>query len=437
GIVGYTGIFSWVTVTMTRYGGLPLPAAWWFALMLAVYLSLYTAAFCAALCRFGRGNPPLRFALAPFLWTALELLRTHLLTGLPWASLGYSQSAALPVIQVADLTGVYGVSFLIVLVNAALWGALRARIPGLARGGGRTALWELGVAAALVAAALLYGRARLETFRPPPGGGSLKVALIQGNISQDLKWSEENLQKSLDTYLRLTLESAREKPDLIVWPETAAPFFFFRDKDLQAIILDVAAAGGAPILVGAPSVEGRAGRYRLRNGAFLVTPEKRVDDRYDKMHLVPYGEYVPLQRWFPFIRKMVTGIGDFIPGKRRTVFRLAKAPFSVLICYEVIFPDEVRRFVREGARFLVNITNDAWFGRSAAPYQHMAMAALRAVENRVPLVRAANTGITGVVDATGRIREATDLFVQTRVIARVEPGATPDTGTRSPTCPRA
>ncbi|MDP7386536.1 MAG: apolipoprotein N-acyltransferase, partial [Nitrospinota bacterium] len=261
---------------------------------------------------------------------------------------------------------------------------------------------------------------------PSPEGArpdrSVRIALLQGNIPQAVKWDEAYRLKTLEVYEKLTYKHAQGKPDLIVWPETAAPFFFLRDKAHRERVLNLSAKVRAPLLVGAVSVTLRNREHRLRNSAFLVTPEKRVDGQYHKTHLVPYGEYVPLKRFFPFIRKMVSGIGDFLPGDRRTVFPLAKAPFSVLICYEVIFADEVRRFVRNGARLLVNITNDAWFGRSAGPYQHMSIAALRAVENRVPLVRAANTGITGVVDATGKIREATTLFVPTGVLANVAPG---------------
>ncbi|MEE8200923.1 MAG: apolipoprotein N-acyltransferase [Candidatus Acidoferrales bacterium] len=422
GMVGYTGILWWVTITMTRYGNLPLFVAWAVLLMLAAYMSLYTGAFCALLCRFGGNSRPLRFALAPFLWTALELLRTHFLTGFPWAALGYTQYATLPVIQIADVTGVYGVSFLVVLANAALWGVLREFLPGSPKERNRSAWWALACAVIVVGSALLYGRGRLQASGEGSAEASVKVALLQGNIAQELKWDEEYRRKSLEVYRKLTLKYAQEKPDLIVWPETAAPFFFLRDKALQKTVLDLAAEVRTPLLVGAPSVAIRGQKYRLRNSAFQVTPEKRMDGQYHKMHLVPYGEYVPLKRLFPFIRKVATGIGDFLPGSRRTVFPHAKAPFSVLICYEVIFPGEVRRFVRGGARMLVNITNDAWFGRSAAPYQHMAIAALRAVENRVPLIRAANTGISGVVDATGRIRKATDLFVRTGVVTSVVPG---------------
>ncbi len=437
GTVGYIGTLFWVTITMTRYGGLPFPVALLVLLMLAAYLSLFTGVFCALVCRFGRQSRHVLPALAPFLWVALELARTHLLTGFPWAALGYSQYAALPVIQVADITGIYGVSFLIVLVNSALWGVMRDFIPGYARrprgepvGEGRAfrgSAWALGATAVLLGAALLYGWARLDTFAAPSPEGarpdrSVRIALLQGNIPQAVKWDEAYRLKTLEVYEKLTYKHAQGKPDLIVWPETAAPFFFLRDKAHRERVLNLSAKVRAPLLVGAVSVALRNREYRLRNSAFLVTPEKRVDGQYHKTHLVPYGEYVPLKRFFPFIRKMVSGIGDFLPGDRRTVFPLAKAPFSVLICYEVIFADEVRRFVRNGARLLVNITNDAWFGRSAGPYQHMSIAALRAVENRVPLVRAANTGITGVVDATGKIREATTLFVRTGVLANVAPG---------------
>ena len=425
GMIGYAGILSWLTSTMTRFGGLPIPVALLVMLMLAAYVSLYLGAFCALLCRIGRKDTGLRWVAAPFLWVALELGRSYLLTGFPWASLGYSQYRWLSVLQISDITGFYGVSFLVVLVNATLWTILRRYLPGGSKSDTRLSRWALMGTAVLMAAVLLYGRARLETFSSFAEDNperAVRVALLQGNIPQDQKWNESFRRKTLDVYRELTYRTAQKKPDLIVWPETAAPFFFFRDRAYRQMLLDLSADVKAPLLVGVLSAVVRDREYRLQNSAFQVTPEKKVDGRYDKMHLVPYGEFVPLRRFFPFIRKMVSGIGDFEAGDRLTVFRHAKVPFSVLICYEVIFAEEVRRFVRNGARMLVNITNDAWFGRSAAPFQHMAIAAVRAVENRVPLIRAANTGITGVVDATGRIRDATALFVRTGVVTTVQPG---------------
>jgi apolipoprotein N-acyltransferase len=319
------------------------------------------------------------------------------------------------------------VGFLIILAKAALWYVVRGFWPGLPKQARKGTAWAMGIAVLLIGGAFLYGQNRLQAFHPQSPGGApanagMKVALVQGNIEQGLKWDKAYREQTLKVYWDLTQKYAKDKPDLIVWPETAAPFFFSREKAFQKYILDLAAEVGTPLLVGAPSVV-RVGReFRLRNSAFQVTPEKRVDGDYHKMHLVPYGEFVPLKRFFPFIQKMVTGIGDFLPGETRTVFPHPKAPFGVLICYEVIFPNEVRQVVRDGAKLLVNITNDAWFGRSAAAYQHLAMTALRAVENRVPLIRAANTGITAVVDPSGQIREATDLFVRTGVVTNVYPG---------------
>jgi apolipoprotein N-acyltransferase len=195
----------------------------------------------------------------------------------------------------------------------------------------------------------------------------------------------------------------------MVWPETAVPFFLRREPELGARVRALAAATGVPMLVGSPDL-GADGL--LYNSAFLIGTDGRLMGRYDKRHLVPFGEYVPLQRVFFFLDKLVTGIGDFGRGGSATVFVGDSGRFSVMICYEVIFPAEVRGFTRAGAQFLVNITNDAWFGRSGAPYQHLAMAAIRAVENGSYLIRAANTGVTAIIAPTGEILGQTPIFTE-------------------------
>lgn len=424
GMIGYAGILSWVTLTMTQFGGLPLLVACFLMLLLAAYVSLFLGGFCSLLCFIGQRDIRLKWIVAPFLWVSLELVRSHLFTGFPWASLGYSQYRWLSVLQISDITGFYGISFLLVLVNTTVWTVLHKYPLGGSKSSTRFSLCVLIITVGLVTTTLLYGRARLHTFASTGDtDGTIRVALLQGNIPQDLKWDEKYRKKTLNVYRDLTYKYAQNNPDLIVWPETAAPIFFYRDKTHHQMLLDLSTDVDTPLLLGVLSTTTRNREIRLLNSAFQVTPQKKVDGRYDKIHLVPYGEFVPLKKFFPFIRKIVSGIGDFESGNRRTIFRHAKAPFSVLICYEMIFANEVRRFVRDGARMLVNITNDAWFGNSAAPFQHMAIAAVRAVENRVPLIRAANTGITGVVDATGQIRNTTMLFVRTGVVTSVQPGA--------------
>ncbi|MDP6625310.1 MAG: apolipoprotein N-acyltransferase, partial [Nitrospinota bacterium] len=224
-----------------------------------------------------------------------------------------------------------------------------------------------------------------------------------------------------ETYQKMTLEAAEEKPNLIVWPETATPFYFSNDQFNQKKLLQLGKESNSHILFGSPRHTQQGRNVTLFNSAYLISPEKSILGQYDKIHLVPFGEYVPLRKILFFVDKMVAGIGNFGSGMDHTVFSMPDSKFSVLICFEVIFPDLVRRFVKAGAGFLVNITNDAWFGKSAASYQHISMVVFRAVENRRPVIRAANTGITGIIDSRGKIITQTDIFVRDKIIGNIFP----------------
>jgi apolipoprotein N-acyltransferase len=348
------------------------------------------------------------------LWTALEFLRTYLFSGFPWALLGYTQYRQATIRLLASAVGVYGISALLILVNGTVAGLL---IWSLYRRGGagprRGPLLSLGLASVAVLATVGYGRA---IWRDPTGGIPIRIGLLQGNIDQSLKWDRNYQTATLGIYERLVQRTATEKPALIVWPETAIPFFLRREPELSPRVFRLVAETGIPMLTGSPDV-GQDGL--LYNAAFLLGSDGRIRGRYDKRHLVPFGEYVPLQRIFFFLDKLVVGIGDFGRGRTATVFSLNGTRFSVMICYEVIFPEEVREFVRAGAEFLVNITNDAWFGRSGAPTQHLAMAAMRAAENGTYLVRAANSGITAVIAPTGEILAATGLFTEAALVETI------------------
>jgi apolipoprotein N-acyltransferase len=340
----------------------------------------------------------------------LEFLRTSLLTGFPWNLLGYSQHRNLPLIQVAAVTGVYGVSFMVMAVNAALARAV------LTWESWSRLLAPLATAGLLLAGAVGYGWLWSPSDAENP---AMRVALVQGNIDQGVKWDPAWQDQTLTIYGELTREAARQRPQLIVWPEAAVPFFL-REDPRQALVQEMARAAGAYLLVGAP--DWRAGQPR--NTVFLIGPEGRMLRLYDKRHLVPFGEYVPLRQLLFFVNPLAGGaIGTFAPGREATVFSTPSGRFGVVICYEVIFPNEVREFFLGGADFLVNITNDAWFGRSAAPAQHLAMAAFRAVENRAYLIRAANTGISAIVAPDGRIVQASGLFTPAVLSGAIIPRA--------------
>jgi apolipoprotein N-acyltransferase len=240
---------------------------------------------------------------------------------------------------------------------------------------------------------------------------TVRVALIQGNIAQEIKWDRKFQQQTTEKYARLSVAAKQETPALVVWPETATPFYFPFHATLSRIVIDAVKNTGADFLIGSPSFREKAGELAYYNSAYLVASDGSVKGRYDKVHLVPFGEYVPFKRYLPFLGKIVEQVGDFRAGRQGANLNWRGRGLGVLICYESIFPVLARAQVAAGADLLVNITNDAWYGRSSAPFQHFSMAVFRAVENRRPLVRAANTGISGFVDAAGRVTDASALFV--------------------------
>ena len=412
GIVHFATLLYWVTVSMTNYGNLSEATSFFVLVVLSLYLGLYVGAFGWLLSFFRARYFHESVVISPLIWVLLEFLRTHLFSGFPWGLLGYSQYQHLPLIQISDITGVYGVSFLIVLVNVSLYLIIkwaRFRITPF------PFLYTI-ITLSLLLLVIFYGHFRIEAINKINKETiGLQVGLIQGNIDQGQKWNPSYLNETLMVYQNLTVEASRGHSDLMVWPETAVPCYFSPNQEQAPFLQDLAKKIKTPILFGSLAYEGSnlPGENRFFNSAFLIAPKNKEISRYDKVHLVPFGEYVPLKPFLPFIEKMVVGVGDFSPGRKLTLFSIPKARFGVLICYEIIFPDLSRRYCKSGANFLVTITNDAWFGRSSAPYQHFSMAVFRAVENRTAVVRAANSGISGVIEPTGEIQRQTLLFSRT------------------------
>jgi apolipoprotein N-acyltransferase len=407
GYIFYTGLIYWIVVVTTTYGGLNYPVGIFVMLLLVTYLSLYCG-LAFSLARFIEEKTSCALpTILPFIWVALEYLRSFLFTGFPWESLGYAHYQSRLVIQCADITGVYGISFLIVYVNASVYLLLRGiavkKIP-----------WKESVLATLMLiVALSYGTWRLATIKKATAAaGKIQCGLIQGNIDQGIKWNRTYRNQVIARHQQLSREALYPNTRLLIWPESSTPFYFQSEIDYQQAIFDIISDKDVFLLLGSPSMEERNGKLHNFNSAFLLSPSQKIAGKYDKKHLVPYGEYIPLKRFFPFINKMVAGIGDFSSGSTITLLHLPEASFGVLICYEIIFPDLTRRFVKKGAQFLVNITNDAWFGKTSAPYQHLSMAVVRAIENRRWIARAANTGISAFIDATGAIKSATPLFTE-------------------------
>lgn len=345
---------------------------------------------------------------APPLWVTLEYIRSHLsFLSLPWALMGHSQYSHPTLIQISSITGVYGLTYLIVLVNAAIAEVMISlrRGPPEPLSPLLVARWfpaSLIIAGVLLAATSFYG---LSVLSRGIDGRRITIAAIQGNIPQDTKWNASYQQLILDRYAGLTHQAAQQRPALIVWPETAVPGDVRHRPELQRKVAEVAIEAKTHLLVGSSEYAKFSDRRfegRYYNSMFLFEPDGKIAGQYRKIALLPFGEYEPLNNVFHWPKAIVSSVGKFLPGNEYTVFRVGDTSFGAVICWEIIFPDLFREFVKRGARFIVNGTNDAWF-YEAFPYQLLAMSTFRAVENRVPVVRAANTGITAFIDPFGRI----------------------------------
>lgn len=418
GLVHYMTLLYWLVGTMDTYGQLSLVLSISILFCLATYLALYIALFAAAATRLARR--PIFFLIgAPALWVSLEYLRTHLLTGFPWGLVGYTLFERLSMIQIADLFGVYGVSFVIVLVNAAITLILQRKRTWPTR----PVSGPLGMGLAVSAVLVMvwgYGTWCIRHFTSvEKQDAGVRVAVVQGNIDQAQKWNPAYQNATIDKYVWLSRLGLAQHPDLIVWPETAAPFFLFSEPALTNRVLDAIEQSGTDFLIGSPSFSIVGKTYVYHNSAYLIGANRELLGKYDKVHLVPFGEYVPFKKYLPFLGKIVAQVGDFKAGKKGKTLPWRGKHIGMLICYELIFPDLARSMVRNGADFLANITNDAWFSTSSGPYQHFSMAIFRAVENRRSLVRAANTGISGFVFPTGRIHEETALFTDDVRVCRI------------------
>jgi len=415
GMAFFSTTLHWVTISMSLYGKLPWPASYALMLLLSSYLALFFGLFALGFSAWTR-----RFSLAgplsaPFLWVALEMLRGRLFSGFPWALLGYSQYRFLQIIQISDAMGVYGVSFLLVLSNVAIWSIVTRRPAAVAL----AAVFLVGLGGTWG-----YGQMRLSQTMIDPER-TISVGIVQGNISMDQKWDEKFRGETLKIYGRLSHQIAGSLPTpaLLVWPESAVPFVYELDPPDREEVVRVSRTERDYLLFGSPAVTFlKQGAPLLHNSAYLLSPQGSILARYDKIHLVPFGEYVPLSGLIWFVNKMVEGIGDFQSGRDYTLMSVDGTSFGTVVCFEVIFPELVREFVDRGATFMATLTNDAWFGDSGAPYQHFSMAAFRSVENRVSFIRSANTGISGFIDPHGRILAASPLFKEAVLSGSVHPG---------------
>jgi len=410
GIPYFFGTQYWIYHSVSHYGNVHFVISIAIVFLLSVYLSLYTGFFGLLFSITIRATRfPALFA-SPVFWVGLEFLRSYAFTGFPWSSIGYTQYKFLHMIQIADITGVYGVSFLVLVVNGAvadLYFMMR-RTKDMPLFPLSCSVIGLSFLIPVIIATLVYGQWRLSQER---SGETLRVSVVQGNIEQDKKWEPSYQATVVEIYRTLSLEAASVSPSLIVWPETAVPFFFGTDVRLTNELIEFQHQLNTYLLFGSVLVKSGQGRNRLlSNSAVLLDRTGNVSYIYDKIHLVPFGEYVPLKKILFFIDKLVLGIGDYIHGDQYYRAETSFGRFATLICYEIIFPGLVRKFYVKGGDFMVTITNDAWFGKTTGPYQHFSMAVFRAIENRKPVVRAANTGVSGFIDSNGKILSKTALF---------------------------
>lgn len=409
GIVWYIGTCYWIFPVMHGYGNLGVTASGFITLGFCLIMGMHHGVFgllvvlMARRATVGNRRPLL---LAPVFWVAIEFFRDRI-TGVPWEPLGNAQVDNIRLARISEFTGVYGLSFAIMLVNCAF-------VAGLLFYGRRRK--NLLIPAAAVAIALQMG----IFLKPGPLPATRQALLIQPNTPiLDTVWPEELYLNTLADFTRVSVQSgiqnAPGSPGLIVWPESPAPFWVTDPRLLQTL-KTIGQQTNSYLIVGTTALtetKSPAEQPQLINSALVADPQGNIVGRYDKMHLVPFGEYVPLKHLLFFANKLTREVGDFAPGTERKVFDLNGTRMGVVICYESVFPDEVRQFAANGAQFFVNISNDGWYGETGAPFQHLQMTRMRAIENHRWILLATNNGVTASIDPLGRVVKKAERNIAT------------------------
>ena len=398
GALAACGNLYWTALPVHDFGNLAWPLAVPVPVLMGMALGTYTAVLSVALRAGALRLPPWLFGpYVALAWATMEMAKGTFFTGFPWLPLAAAFSPWPAAIQGAAIVGAYGLSG--VLAGLAAW----LVIPGPLSRPGMTAM---------VLAAGLFFLGNTRVGQPVPRDGAVHVTIAQGNVDQSRKWDPAAQRETVDKYLELSRQAIANAPtDLLIWPETAMPFFFQDKGELAETVAAFVAEMKVPLVFGAPAYERLPdGGHVLYNRAFLLDAGGREAGFYDKEHLVPFGEYVPFGKHLTFIHKLVEGVGDFRPGRAETPLLVGRLALGALICYEAIFPELAQQRVEAGANILVNISNDAWFGDSPAPRQHLDLALLRAVEQERAIVRGTNTGISAVIDPRGRIMAQGGLF---------------------------
>jgi len=412
GLAFYLASLCWLLLIPYRWHSIPLgPAAGW--LSLSAYVALYPATWVWLLSRVGVlarswTHRTLWAIYGAALWVTLEMLVGWLFTGFPWNPLGASQYRMVPLIQIASVTGIYGVSFLVVWVSLSL---LSAGLMIVLRPTARSA-WVSEIILPILVVALIFNFGFRQLARDTAPERTLNVTLIQPSIPQTLIWDTSRDLERFREVIQLSEQALTNRTDLLVWPEAAVPSYARWDTNLHLAITNLVRQHRVWLIlgsddVGRPAPPAPPDKYEFYNAAFLVSPEGEFVSRYIKRNLVVFGEYIPLVRWLPFVKWFTPIEGGFTSGDHPVPFVLTRphVKTSPLICFEDIFPRTAREAADEDTDFLVNLTNNGWFGESGAQWQHAAAAVFRAVENGLPLVRCSNNGLTGWVDAQGRLRQ--------------------------------
>jgi apolipoprotein N-acyltransferase len=353
--------------------------------------------------------------LLPFLWVAMEYVRSLTEISFPWLNLAYTQTYYSKLIQYASFTGNYAVSFWIVCLNLIIYLVIKHR---------RRVVLGFSIFAVLIVLSYIYGwhefRVLSAVMSEKTEGNAIKIALLQGNIEPKVKWDERFLDYNIQTFVDMSKEAAKADLDLILWPETAAPCYLASESFYMNKVRATSDSLNVPLLVGTNDYEfTEEARISYYNSAFLFKPEGGYPEIYNKIHLVPFSEKIPYDEKLRISDKVQLGQSDFSSGKDLTIFQIFKGRFATLICFESVYPDLVRDFVKKGTDFLVNITNDGWFGKTHGPFQHAQIAVFRAIENRISIARCANTGVSMFIDPLGRVKKATKIYVRTTVIDQI------------------
>lgn len=417
-------LFHWFYVVTVTYGHAPVGVGVLAPLLPSVFVSLFTALFSGCWQSLRRDGWISPFVVA-LLWTAIDHLRGFALGGFPWGSLGYVAHDNAMLLPWARFAGVHGLTFVVVLLGTGVAQIVRETRSGT--GPSRSSLAALGVVMAAFIGGALLGR----SVPPTTGSETIRVAALQGNIDQNEKWSPERVGANLGTYLHLSKRAIDAGAEVVVWPESAVPGFLDLEPDIRDPIRALARAHGTTFVLGAvgATLDPNTGELsQFYDSAYLMNEQGTLTDRYDKTHLVPFGEYLPF-RWLfgAFVEAIARGIAtvDVSAGEAPRAMSVARigeqsdVRIGVPICYELLFPDLVRRMSRDGAQVLFAITNDAWYGRTGAPYQFLAMTAVRAAENGLYTVRAANSGVSALIDSRGKVVQQSEIYVQDVIVGDI------------------